>query len=221
MFTHMIFLQRRIVYTRRKVLRELISIAIIAALMSFNCEAYELNDPPPPCSAYEMLIVNTKQCVSRCPIRCVDDWCFEDGECPCEMSYITSFTHGLICAQSCLPGCVEAGGYCAAPDICVCKHKGSTFDPVSQKCRKNSLFRDKCRGRCLYGRCDKEGNCSCAPGYKYMEGLHFGQLCVPECKQNCGRRGFCFLPNMCACRRKHEHYGPDGLCYHDNDDYIF
>lgn len=119
---------------------------VICVLSPYGFESYAINDPPPPCSAYEMLIVNTKQCVSRCPIRCQDDRCFEDGDCPCENSYMTSYERGLICVQDCLPGCLEAGGYCAAPDICVCKRKGSYFDPVARKCRKVSIFKDKCRG---------------------------------------------------------------------------
>lgn len=109
-------------------------------------EGYKLNDPPPICSAYEMLIVNTKQCVSRCPIRCEKDICFEDGECPCKNSYMTSFGKGLICAQTCLPGCIQAGGYCASPQLCVCPQKGSYFDPISRKCIKYSIFKDKCAG---------------------------------------------------------------------------
>lgn len=119
---------------------------IISVLSPYGYESYAIIDPPPPCSAYEMLIVNTKQCVSRCPIRCQDDRCFEDGDCPCKNSYMTSVERGLICVQVCLPGCFEAGGYCAAPDICVCKRKGSYFDPVTRTCRKVSIFKDKCQG---------------------------------------------------------------------------
>ncbi|XP_005184341.1 epidermal growth factor-like protein [Musca domestica] len=203
------------------IIRWIVILTTTTLLLKFSDSiAYELNDPPPPCSAYEMLIVNTKQCVSRCPIRCIDDNCFEDGECPCENSYMTSFENGLICAQQCLPGCIEAGGYCAGPDICVCKHKGSAFDPVTRKCWKHSIFRDKCQGRCLYGHCNHEGICTCAQGFRSTNNI-FGQLCEPVCKQKCGPRGYCFLPNMCACRKKHEHYGPNGLCYHDDVDYIF
>lgn len=119
---------------------------IILIEIIYNCQAYELNDPPPLCSAYEMLIVNTKQCVSRCPIRCMNGVCFEEGECPCENSYMTNFDIGLVCGQRCLPGCIEAGGYCAGGQVCVCPHKGSYFEPVTRRCRKFSAFRDKCRG---------------------------------------------------------------------------
>ncbi|KNC31121.1 hypothetical protein FF38_13938, partial [Lucilia cuprina] len=197
----------------------MITVLLILIVNIQSFKAYTLNDPPPICSSYEMLIVNTKQCVSRCPIRCINEICFEDGECPCANSYITSFGDGLVCGKPCIPGCIQAGGYCAAPQRCVCTQKGSYFDPVSRKCQKYHIFKDRCGGRCLYGNCTHDGKCNCFEGFKYNDNL-FGQLCSPVCKQDCGRRGYCFLPNMCACRKKHYHYQSDGQC-HKDDDYIF
>ncbi|KAM7343469.1 uncharacterized protein ACRADG_010468 isoform 2-T3 [Cochliomyia hominivorax] len=155
---------------------------LILVLNVNNLIGYKLNDPPPICSAYEMLIVNTKQCVSRCPIRCKGDVCFEDGECPCKNSYITSFEKGLICGKICLPGCIEAGGYCASSQICVCTQKGLYFDPITRKCKKFSVLKDKCRGRCIYGKCGRDGNCICSEGFKLNNNI-FGQSCSPVCKQ--------------------------------------
>uniref|UniRef100_A0ABK9MZ66 Wnt inhibitory factor 1 n=1 Tax=Glossina morsitans morsitans TaxID=37546 RepID=A0ABK9MZ66_GLOMM len=171
------------------------------------------------CSDYEMLIANTRHCVSRCPLKCINDICFEDGVCPCENFYTTSSEKGLICSRECLPGCKEAGGYCAGPDLCLCPRKNTFFDKLRQKCRKFSFVKDKCLGRCLYGYCDKDGACTCLQGYKYQQ-KPLGQFCVPECKQDCGRLGYCFLPNMCACRKKSYHYGADGVCHRD-EDYIY
>uniref|UniRef100_A0A1A9ZNE6 EGF-like domain-containing protein n=1 Tax=Glossina pallidipes TaxID=7398 RepID=A0A1A9ZNE6_GLOPL len=152
--------------------------------------ALYLNPSTSLCSDYEMLIANTRHCVSRCPLKCINDICFEDGVCPCENFYTTSSEKGLICSRECLPGCKEAGGYCAGPDL-----------------------------RCLYGYCDKDGACTCFQGYKYQQ-KPLGQFCIPECKQDCGRLGYCFLPNMCACRKKSYHYGADGVCHRD-EDYIY
>lgn len=98
-----------------------------------------------PCSDYEMLIINTRQCVSRCPIRCINDVCFEDGICPCEGFYETSFERGLVCALECQPGCNSAGGYCASTDLCVCP-KRFVYDAVARRCRKYVLLLDRCRG---------------------------------------------------------------------------
>ncbi|XP_039953706.1 wnt inhibitory factor 1 isoform X2 [Bactrocera tryoni] len=168
-----------------------------------------------PCSDYEMLIINTRYCVSRCPIRCSNGSCFEDGVCPCADNYQTSFEkEELVCATECLPGCHTAGGFCAAPDLCLCSQEGYYFDAVARRCRKYHSLSDRCFGRCLYGKCNANGECVCAQGYISQENL-FGQMCAPVCKQNCGKYGFCFLPNMCACRKKDYHYEYDGECHAD------
>ncbi|XP_004520826.1 wnt inhibitory factor 1 [Ceratitis capitata] len=169
-----------------------------------------------PCSDYEMLIINTQYCVSRCPIRCVNGSCFEDDVCPCADYYQTSFKEGesLVCASECLPGCKSAGGFCAAPDLCLCSREGFHFDAVARRCREYHIFRDRCLGRCLYGKCNANGECTCAQGYTAQDAV-FGQLCAPVCKQDCGKYGFCFLPNMCACRKKDYHYEYDGMCHGD------
>ncbi|XP_030388565.1 wnt inhibitory factor 1 [Scaptodrosophila lebanonensis] len=181
-----------------------------------HSSSYELNKPPPFCSPYEMLIVNTHQCVRRCHILCVDGVCFEDGPCPCAEQYMTSFMKGLVCAADCLPGCKEAGGYCAAPDLCVCrKNKRYYFDPVTRLCRRRGPhLLDRCRGRCINGRCSYNGECICAQGYELRTTLR-GIVCMPICTFDCGRKAFCFAPNMCACRHKHHHYGWDGKCTKD------
>uniref|UniRef100_A0A1A9X3T2 Uncharacterized protein n=1 Tax=Glossina brevipalpis TaxID=37001 RepID=A0A1A9X3T2_9MUSC len=185
-------------------------------------EAFNVKHFTSWCSDYEMLIINTQQCVSRCPLKCFNNnICFEDGPCPCDNFYIISNKSTLICNQDCLPGCKEAGGYCAGQDLCLCPRKNTFFDKLQQKCRKFSIIKNKCLGRCLYGYCDKNDTCTCFQGYKYQQ-KPLGQLCVPVCKQDCGRFGYCFLPNMCACRKRFYHYGVDGICHHrQNNDYFY
>ncbi|XP_037942023.1 wnt inhibitory factor 1-like [Teleopsis dalmanni] len=171
--------------------------------------------PHPPCSDYEMRIVNTKHCVARCPIRCregIRRICYEDNVCACDGFYFTSFEKGLICAAECLPGCTNAGGYCAAPNLCLCR-KGFYFNEVARRCWRR-IIKDRCFGRCLYGKCSSSGECICAQGFAYRPTI-FGQLCVPVCAQDCGPTGYCHLPNICACRKKHHHYEADGLCHKD------
>ncbi|XP_067633289.1 wnt inhibitory factor 1 [Eurosta solidaginis] len=171
--------------------------------------------PRPPCSYYEMLIVNTRYCVSRCPIRCVNGRCFEDGVCPCADSYQAIFVQeSLVCAAECLPGCQSAGGFCAAPDLCLCNRKGYYFDAVARRCREYHILSDRCFGRCLYGTCTANGECICAQGYA-VQNATFDQLCAPVCLQDCGQYGFCYLPNMCTCRKEDYHYEYDGKCHAD------
>ncbi|XP_044571529.1 uncharacterized protein LOC6494387 isoform X2 [Drosophila ananassae] len=111
---------------------------------------WEINEPPPLCSDYEMLVVNTRQCVRRCNIVCREGVCFEDGPCPCADQYQGADPDGVVCAAECLPGCQKAGGYCAAPDLCVCS-KGSHyyFDALARKCRHRvARLLDPCLGHC-------------------------------------------------------------------------
>ncbi|XP_034653728.1 wnt inhibitory factor 1 [Drosophila subobscura] len=178
---------------------------------------WEINEPPPLCSDYEMLVVNTRQCVRRCNIVCQEGVCFEDGDCPCADQYLGANPDGLVCAAECLPGCREAGGYCAAPDLCVCrKDRHNYFDALSRRCRhRTARLLDPCHGRCTHGRCSYDGQCICAQGYELRATLLHGQQCTPICKHDCGPHAYCFAPNMCACRHKHHHYAYNGICTKD------
>ncbi|XP_022224539.2 wnt inhibitory factor 1 [Drosophila obscura] len=178
---------------------------------------WQINEPPPLCSDYEMLIVNTQQCVRRCNIVCQEGVCFEDGDCPCANQYLGGNPDGLICAAECLPGCREAGGYCAAPDLCVCrKDKHYYFDTLSGHCRhRGARLLDPCHGRCTHGRCSYDGQCICAQGYELQATLLHGQQCMPICQHDCGPHAYCFAPNMCACRHKNHHYDRKGICTKD------
>ncbi|XP_033248408.1 wnt inhibitory factor 1 [Drosophila miranda] len=183
----------------------------------FDYGYWEINEPPPLCSDYEMLIVNTRQCVRRCNIVCLGGVCFEDGDCPCADQYLGANPDGLVCAAKCLPGCREAGGYCAAPDLCVCrKDRHYYFDALSRRCRhRGARLLDPCHGRCTHGRCSYDGSCICAQGYELRTTLLHGQQCTPICQHDCGPHAYCFSPNMCACRHKHHHYAHNGICTKD------
>ncbi|EDW72414.1 uncharacterized protein Dwil_GK20728 [Drosophila willistoni] len=195
----------------------LLPIVVVQAHYYYDYGYREINEPPPLCSDYEMLIINTRQCVRRCNIVCRDGVCFEDGPCPCDNQYTTSEINGLVCAAECLPGCNRAGGYCASTDLCICK-KGRKyyFDPLSQRCRRRRpKLLDMCQGRCYNGKCSPEGQCICSEGYELGSTLLHGQQCMPQCTHNCGPRAYCFAPNMCACRHKHQHYAFNGICTED------
>ncbi|XP_017148604.2 wnt inhibitory factor 1 [Drosophila miranda] len=183
----------------------------------FDYGYWEINEPPPLCSDYEMLIVNTRQCVRRCNIVCLGGVCFEDGVCPCADQYMGANPDGLVCAAECLPGCREAGGYCAAPDLCVCrKDRHYYFDALSRRCRhRGARLLAPCHGRCTHGRCSYDGSCICAQGYELRTTLLHGQQCTPICQHDWGPHAYCFSPNMCACRHKHHHYGHNGICTKD------
>lgn len=126
----------------------LLASTLVQAHYYYDYGYWEINEPPPLCSDYEMLVVNTRQCVRRCNIVCRDGVCFEDGPCPCADQYVGADPEGLVCAAECLPGCQAAGGYCAAPDLCVCrKDRHYYFDPLSRKCRhRASRLLDPCLG---------------------------------------------------------------------------
>ncbi|ALC42363.1 CG15861, partial [Drosophila busckii] len=192
----------------------LFSLLLVPACAYYGYGYRDLNEPPPICSDYEMLIVNTRQCVRRCHIVCLRGICFENGTCPCDHQYASSKADGVICATDCVPGCKEAGGYCAGPELCICRwHKHYYFDAVSRRCQHRSpRLLDLCGGRCLNGHCDYNGACICASGYQLQSTLLHGQMCMPICEHNCGPRAFCFSPNMCACRHKHSHYTWNGIC---------
>lgn len=109
---------------------------------------WELNEPPPICSEYEMLIVNTHQCVRRCNIVCQRGVCFEDGPCPCADQYQSAHRNSLVCAAECVPGCQQAGGHCAGPELCICrKSKHYYYDAVARRCRRRGpRLLDLCGG---------------------------------------------------------------------------
>ncbi|EDW61828.2 wnt inhibitory factor 1 [Drosophila virilis] len=178
---------------------------------------WELNEPPPICSEYEMLIVNTRQCVRRCNIVCQRGVCFEDGPCPCADQYQSAYKDGVACAAKCLPGCQEAGGHCAGPELCICrKSKHYYYDPVARRCRRRlPRLLELCGRRCIHGRCSYDGRCICAQGYEMRSTLLHGAQCMPICDHDCGPRAYCYAPNMCACRHKHYHYAFNGICIKD------
>lgn len=115
----------------------LLPIEVHCHYYDYDYRYWEINEPPPICSEFEMLVVNTRQCVRRCNIVCVRGVCYEDGPCPCDNQYQSVANEGVACAAECLEGCQEAGGYCAGPELCLCrKSKSYYYDAVAKRCRR-------------------------------------------------------------------------------------
>ncbi|XP_060657284.1 epidermal growth factor-like protein [Drosophila nasuta] len=213
---------KRSSFVQSKMSFQLLLLLLLSSSFQAHCYYHEylyweLNDPPPICSEYEMLIVNTHQCVRRCNIVCVRGICFEDGPCPCDNQYQSAFEDGVACAAECVPGCLEAGGYCAGPELCICpKSKHYYYDEVARRCRHRlPRLLDLCRGRCTHGSCSFDGRCICAQGYEMRATLLHGPQCTPICDHDCGPRAYCFAPNLCACRHKDFHFAYNGNCTKD------
>ena len=106
-------------------------------------------------------------CNQTCSDHCVDSRCDRDSRCTCNVGYA-----GYPC-QPCPSKCGDAG--CTKQFQCINCKAGFFGDYCNKTCSSN----------CMYKICDKDGSCSCKPGF---DGLG---CCPRNCDKGCNELDEC------------------------------